>query len=187
MSTQKFKLARLRLLILFTLLLGLPAAVNSQSAQPLDLTQATQQNYLDRAIRYRRAGDVRSEQLELSKALHIWPDSQELRYNYALHLVRRKNLPEALRQTSHTLALNPDQPVTAKLHLQLLSKLNRHTEGARWIGNLLLTNRAQPPLKLWSAQWLERWTPVLQLGQQHAKIARDRHSLNLIEHALKGP
>jgi len=187
MLRQMFEFVRLKPLLLISLLCWAPGAVASQHSNTPGLSQASEQDYLERAMEYRKAGDTRREQLELSKALHIWPDSLELRYNYALHLVRRKNYATALLHTSHSLTLNPNQPATANLHLQLLGKLNRPAEGAMWVRNLLLSSQAEPPLQLWSPQWLERWTPLLQVGRQHATIARDRRTLKLIEYALQEP
>lgn len=154
---------------------------------PHALTHGTEHSYIERAQAYRRAGDTRREQFELTRALRIWPESAALRYAYALHLVRRKNLDEALVHTTHTLAQNRDQPTAANLHLRLLAQLGQHGKSAAWVGQLLVDARAQPPLVPWSAAWLERWRSVLQLGRTHAELGDDSNTQALIDYALHWP
>lgn len=185
MHAPKFELLHLRVLVLATLLWGVSVSLfASADGEAPDLTLATQQSYLAAADNFRRAGNTRQEQLSLTKALHIWPNSEALRYQYALHLVRRKNLSQAIVQTTYTLGRNPNQPTTANLHLLLLGKQHRQGEGAQWVRDLLRFNQGRPPLELWSAEWLGRFRPVLQLGRTHAEIARDMQTLTLIDTAL---
>lgn len=174
------------LLALVSLLAGLPDSVNAAAAaQPL--TAITQNGYLERAEQYRQAGNHSREQLELTNALHAWPDSTALRHAYALHLVRRKNLTGALLQTTHSLSINRDQPATANLHLLLLEGLGRAAESAGWVNEHLRLNKSPPPLELWSNAWLERWQAVLQLGRKHAAATNHTQALAQIESALNGP
>lgn len=143
------------------------------------------EDYLERAQEFRQAGDLRREQFELTKSLRSWPNSSKLRYAYALHLVRRKNLSAALIHTTHSLGHNQEQPVMANLHLRILDELGRPADSVAWLGRLLTLKRALPPLQPWSTEWVQRWQQVLQMGRKHADKTSNTGTRALIDEALR--
>jgi len=127
--------------------------------------------YVNLTELYRRQGDNRREQLLYTQGLKALPNSEVLRYSYALHLVRRKNPAAALQQTTFALSKNPGSQSNAYLHLLLHDSLGNTAKGVQWLRTNIEhhTNSAQ----------------VLQIGAKHAQKLQDTQSLTVFANAMK--
>ena len=126
--------------------------------------------YINLTDLYRRQGDVRREQLLYTQALRTLPRSALLRYSYALHLVRRKDTENAVKQTELALNIDPRNANAAYLHLLLLDNLGQTRDAVAWT-NAHLEQQSKSP-------------QVLQIAAKLAQKVGDQGSYTRFSKAL---
>lgn len=120
-------------LALTQLRLGNVAAAEQHYLQSIAIDPYFAPAYVNLADVYRQQQRSLEAAAFYPQALQAVPKSAELRYSYALHLVRAKQLEQALVESKRALALAPDDPQMATLYLLVLDGLGRTREGLLWL------------------------------------------------------
>lgn len=113
--------------------LGNMAAAEQQYKQSVLIDPYFAPAYINLADLYRqqqRGGEAASL---YTQALVAVPDDASLRYSYALHLVRVKQLASALVQSKRAVDLAVGDPQMATLYVLVLDGLGRTREGLLWL------------------------------------------------------